>query len=137
MKNKFGLIVFALIALLAFNSCEEDDDMLNPTIQFKTGTGYTANDATLAGGTAVKIGIDAEKEEEKDPLIAFNISRSVNGGADSTVYNQSLTGTDQDMFEYDYNLTLGTTSGQTEKYTFTVTNKDGLQGQVGLTLTVQ
>ncbi|MCB0675400.1 MAG: hypothetical protein KDC30_01855, partial [Saprospiraceae bacterium] len=94
-------------------------------------------DATLPGGTDVTIGIEAAKTEEKDVLVKFNISRSIDGGTPATVFDKSLTGSEGDQYDYDFTTTLDNVSGQTNEYTFTVTNRDGLINQVSLTLTVQ
>lgn len=139
--NRFYMTTMALLGavLLCTSACkkEEEGEEEAPNINFVTATGYTSANATVAGGTEVKIGIIAAKKEEKDPLVKFNISKSVDGGANSTVYSQDLSGDDGSNFTYDFITTVGTTSGQTEKYTFTVTNRDGLNGQKTLTLTVQ
>lgn len=137
MKSIFKtLIIFSLFSI-AFISCkkdEEEDSGNELSIKFKTEAGYTFSDATLPGGTPVKIGIEAETEKAKDPIIKFNISESVNGGASSTVYSEDLETTD---YEYDYNFTLDSVSGNIHKYTFTITNRDGINKQTDLTITVQ
>lgn len=134
MKILFpAVILFGMIALLS--SCEKDEGKL-PNIAFKTGAGYVFADALLPKSTAITIGIDASKSESKDVLKKFNISRSVNGEAATTVYDQNLSGSDGDNFSYDYTTTLDTVVGQTNLYTFTVTNRDGLVNQVSLTVTV-
>ena len=53
-----------------------------------------------------------------------------------SVYDQDLTGGDADKYTYDYSATLDTIVGQTCKYTFTVTNRDGLVNQVSSTVTI-
>ena len=113
--------------------------MRNPSISFKTGGAYIAADAPVTAGDAVLIGIEAEKAEgeEEDVLQHFNISKSLNGGAVTTVFDVDLTTAEEDMYDYDFNTTASTTVGDTEKYTFTITNRDGLIGQVSLTITAQ
>lgn len=130
----FFLTIFAAYTLLQLSSCKEDEGKL-PDIAFKTGGSYVSADANLAAGSVVVIGIDAAKTEDKDVLKKFTISKSVNGGATTTVFTKDLTGSEGDNYSYDYNATLGTDVGQVETYTFTVTNRDGLVNQVSLTLT--
>jgi len=130
------MLLGACAMIVSLMSCEKDEGKL-PNISFKTGSGYVSADAVLPGGGDITIGIDASKSEDKDVLKKFNISKSVDGAAASTVYSQDLTGSDGDNFSYDYTTTLGTASGQTEEYTFTVTNRDGLVNQVSLTVTIQ
>lgn len=67
----------------------------------------------------------------------FNISKSINGAAAVSVFDKDLTGTEADAYSYDFNVTNDTVVGQQNKYTFTVTNRDGLTNQVNLTVTVQ
>jgi VCBS repeat-containing protein len=135
MKNIFKAVL--LISIVAiFASCEKDEGKL-PNIAFKTGGNYITSDVTKAGGSAILIGIDASKAEDKDVLKKFNITKSVNGAAGTTIVDQDLSGDNGDNFSYDYSATLDTIHGQTNKYTFTVTNRDGLTNQVALTVTVQ
>lgn len=135
MKNILKSI--ALVAITIFIiSCKKDEGKL-PNIAFKTGGSYTNADVTLAGNSAVTIGIDASKAEKKDVLKKFNISKSVNGATNVTVLDKELSGADADAYTYDYATTLDTIKGQTNKYTFTVTNRDGLTNQVAVTVTVK
>lgn len=117
-------------------SCEKDEGKL-PEISFKTGGTYVSADATITAGSDVLIGIEAAKSEGKDVLKKFNISKSVNGATATTVYSQDLTGSDGDNYDYDYTATVDAAAGQVEKYTFTVTNRDGLVNQVSLVLTTE
>lgn len=134
----FYIIPIALLSasLLLSSSCkkEKEEGEEAPEIVFKSGGAYTSTDATVSVGDHVTIGIEAEVLEEKDPLKKFNISKSVNGGALEDVYNEDLS---DESFEYDYTFTvINAQKGNTEKYTFTVTNRDGLTGQKSLTLTI-
>jgi hypothetical protein len=123
-----------LISLFAFvvSSCEEDEAN-ELKLEFKVGASYTSEDITLPAGTVVTIGIEAETEKSKDPIISFNISESVNGGSNATVYTESLNDTD---YEHDYTFTLGGNSGETHKFTFTITNRRYQQAE-DLIVTVQ
>lgn len=135
MKNIFlAIICVSLIAL--FSSCEKDEGKL-PNISFKTGGSYITTDTAITAGTTITIGISASKAENKDVLKKFNISKSVNGAAATTVYDKDLSGSEGDNYSYDFTPTLESTVGQTNKYTFTVTNRDGLTNQVALTVTVK
>lgn len=143
MKKQIQVLTFVLISGLAitFTSCDKEDEMEPPTITFKTGVGYTSADANATAGSALLIGIEAEKadseEESEDVLTHFNITKSVNGGAGTSVYDIDVPEANENDYDYDFNTTAGTTVGDTEKYTFTITNRDGITGQVSLTITVQ
>lgn len=129
----------ALLGITMFTvSCEKDEGKL-PEIMFKTGAGYTSTDVNKVAGSEITIGIEAEKneEEKEDVLKKFDISKSVNGGTNTSVYNVDLEEAEGDAYAYDYTTTVGTTAGDTEKYTFTVTNRDGLTNQVSLTITIE
>lgn len=131
-------LLFALPFTVAafFSSCEKDEGKL-PAISFKTGGSYTSTDALLVGGTAFTIGINASKTEDKDVLKKINVSKSVNGATSSIIFSKDLSGSESDNYAYDYSATLDTNKGQTNKYTFTITNRDGLTNQAALTITVK
>jgi hypothetical protein len=136
MKSLFQSVVLASVIAFSLSSCEKDEGKL-PDISLKTGTGYTSTDATVATGSDIMIGIEAEKTEDEDVLKKFNISKSVNGATSTTVLDSTLAGAQGDEFNYDFHTTVGSTAGDTEKYTFTVTNRDGLTGQTSVTITLQ
>lgn len=136
MKQTMSTIRFAIIviAMLAINSCEKDKGIL-PEISFKTGAGYTSADATIAKSTAFLVGINAAKTEDKDVLKTFNASVSYDAGGSSTIYSETLTAAQGDNYSHDLNLTTRNQTG-TEKYTFTITNRDGLINTISLNITV-
>ena len=135
MKKINSIISVLMFSVILF-SCEKDAGKL-PIISFKTGGSYTSADATIAGGTNVTFGINASKAESKEVLKQFNVSKSINGAAATTVFTKSLTGSEGDTYTYDYSATLESVSGQKNTYTFTVTNRDGLVNQVSATITIQ
>jgi len=128
------LLVIGIIAVFTTSCKKEEDEGNEMKIDFKTGTGFTSTDATLAGGTMVLIGVEAETEKAQDPIIKFNISESVNGAASTTIYSEDL---ESVTYEYDFAFKLDSVSGNVHKYTFTVTNRDGINAQKNLTLTVE
>ncbi len=131
--KQFKSLLIAALALLAFASCEKDEGNL-PNISFKTGGSYISSDDTITAGSAILIGINASKSEDRDVLKKFNISKSVNGGASVSIENRDLGKSDEDNFSFDFNSTLDTTNNQSSKYIFTVTNRDGLTNSVSVTL---
>lgn len=135
MKTLVKLIfVFGMLAMIS--SCEKDEGKL-PNISFKSGGTYISADASVDKKAAILIGIDASKAEDKDVLKKFNISKSVNGGTPVSIVDKDLSGSEGDVFSFDFNTTNDTVVGQKNNYTFTVTNRDGLSNQVGLTITVK
>lgn len=134
MKNFiFSILISGLFIL---SSCEKDEGKL-PNISFTPGNGNLTADANVAKGASYKIGITASKAEDKDVLKKFNVSKSINGATASTVLDKSLSGSEGDNYAYELSANADTIVGQKTKYTFTVTNRDGLTNQVSLTVTVQ
>lgn len=127
----------ALLAVLSFVSCKkEEDEGKLPNIAFKTSAGYVAHDTTVAKNTSVTMGITASKAEPNDVLITFDLSRNYDGsGVAASLYNVSLTGTQGDNYSKDTTIVTRNQSGS-EKYTFTVINRDGKKNSVSVTLTV-
>jgi hypothetical protein len=130
--NIFSLI--AVLGVILFSACKKDE-MIPPTIDFLTGAGYTSADAHIALNTSFKIGVDAKRTEEKDDLKTFLVTRSYDGGTATTVDNLTLTAAQGAEFTKDYPFTTRNMAG-TEKYTFTVTNRDGLITTKSITITV-
>ena len=127
------MVAVLATALTNLSSCEKDAGKL-PNIAFKTTSGYTHADATVAAAANVLVGITASKAESADILKTFNVSKSIDGAAAVTVTNTTLT--NGDSYDVDYPIVAGA-AGHTEKWSFTVTNRDGLTNTVSLTLTVQ
>jgi hypothetical protein len=134
MKN----LIITLLAVTAFtfSSCTKDEGIL-PKIELKTGGSYTSSDVTLPKSTNFTVGIHAEKTEKKDVLKKFNVSRSINGDSPQSVLTVDVTADEEDEFNYDFTTKTDTISGQVNKYTFVITNRDGLTNRVELTVTVQ
>ena len=140
MKSSFtkSVLSFSLfIAIFVFiNACsKEEDKMIPPVLEFKTGTGYTSADATVGKNTAVKIGIHAEKTEGEDYLKTFSGGHAFDGGAETNDSTMILPESAHDLFETDINITTRNQTGL-EKYIFTITNRDGLIVSKSITLTV-
>jgi len=136
ISRKLALIISFIGIIVFFNSCQEDEGKL-PELVFKTGGNYIDTDSEVASAAQIVVGIEAKKAEENDPLISFNISKSVNGGEIATIYNYTLQGNEQETFDYDYTYTVVESAGDEVKLIFTITNRDGLQGQKSLSLSVK
>lgn len=135
MKNTLSIsLVIATFAIFACN--KEEDKMILPKIEFKTGAGYTSNDTTTFQKDTLLVGIIAVKTEENDVLKTFNVSVSYDGGTATSVYNQILTASEGDNFSTDYNIITRDEPGS-EKWVYTITNRDGLINSVSLIVTVK
>lgn len=129
-----SIIALGIVALIS--SCAKDAGK-DPYIKFQYGSGYTSADATVPKGSNITIGIKAAKAESEDVLKKFNISKAVNGGAATSILDKDLSGADGDNYSYDFVTKMDTVTGQTNNFTFTITNRDGLTNQVSLKLTIQ
>jgi hypothetical protein len=118
-------ILFLVVALGIISFSCKKDEMIPPTIDFTTGTGYTSADSHISLDTDFKIGITAKRTEDKDDLKTFVVTVSYDGGAETTIDNVTIPAAQAGEFTKDYDLTTRNTAG-TEKYSFTVTNRDGL-----------
>ena len=126
----FLVLAFGIISF----SCKKDE-MIPPTIDFTTGTGYTSTDSHIALDTDFKIGVTAKRTEDKDDLKTFVVTVSFDGEAATTIDNVTIPAAQAGEFTKDYDLTTRTTTG-TEKFTFTVTNRDGLITTKTIVITV-
>ena len=126
----FLVLAFGIISF----SCKKDE-MIPPTIDFTTGTGYTSTDSHIALDTDFKIGVSAKRTEDKDDLKTFAVTVSFDGEAATTIDNVTIPAAQAGEFTKDYDLTTRNSVG-TEKYSFTVTNRDGLITTRTITITV-
>jgi hypothetical protein len=136
MNKKIGMALSLAIitATFFFASCKKDEGKL-PDISFKTGAQYTAKNDTMQVGDTILVGINAAKTEKNDVLISFDGSVSVNNGPVASFVSEQLSGSNGDNYTKDMTIVTGKTAG-TEKYIFTIVNKDGLRNQVSFTLTL-
>lgn len=135
-SNKaYSLLTLCLLLTGAFlfSSCEKDE-RVPPELTFKTTAGYTSGDVSAGMNDTLLVGIQADKTE--DELNTFNISRAIDGGNSTTVDNYTLTGTQEEHYELDYELITGATAA-VENWTFTVTDRDGNITTKTIVVTVQ
>ena len=130
MKRFIPLLLFLLFCV----SCENEQEP-EASIEFKTGTGYTYQDATISKGSSITVGIIADKAENN--LKAYNVSVSYDG-ASTTITVQDFTISSDENTHYDKDVTF-TVRNQvgTEKYYFTIIDVDGNLVQKMLTFTVE
>jgi hypothetical protein len=137
LKQLLRLAFLSVVVSIFLNACKkEDDEMIPPKLEFKTGAGYISSDATVPPDTTVTIGIHAEQTESEDYLNTFTFSHSFDGGDDVSEPTETLDESEHEIFEEDIQITTRDMPG-TEKYTFTITNRDGLIVSKSITLTVQ
>lgn len=129
------LFLPAIIVLMLTSCKKENDAHIPPEITFQSGSGYTTGDATINAGDSVLVGVRITKKE--DDLRTLNISYAYDGATSSVTFlNYTMTAAEYGGFSHDYWIHARNQPG-TEKWTFTVTDRDGNLAQKSLTLTVQ
>lgn len=134
MKKQFLFLLVAIFSLAA--SCKKNTDAhIPPDLSFKTGGNYTSGDRTITAGDSILVGVVITKKE--DDLRTLNISYAYDGAASSTTsINYVMTSAEYGGYDHDFWITTRNQAG-TEKWTFTVTDRDGNLAQKSITLTVQ
>jgi hypothetical protein len=127
-------VLYVSVITLIFSSCEVFDPHKPPKVEFKTGGDYTSADATVTQGATIKVGIKATKVE--DDMKTYNISYAYDGATSTTTKETfSLTGSEQQNYDKDYTFTTRNQTG-TEKWYFTITDRDGNIAKLSFVLTV-
>lgn len=134
IKNLCVYIPFTIISLGLF-SCKKDQHN-PPKLEFKIASGYVSSDRTLPKDTTIHIGIIATKTE--DEFKTYNASYFYdNSTTSNTLENVTISKSEEDGFTRDYSTIKTRNQAGTEKYTFTVVDKDGNVGTISLNFTVQ
>ena len=129
LKNMMLVATFGLL----LNSCKKDKH-IPPTVTLKTGVGYTGADASVGKSVTVKVGIIADKVE--DDMVSYNVSYAYDG-ATTTTTSQTFTLAGAELEHYDKDVTFTTRAvAGSEKWIFTITDKDGNIAQKQIILTV-
>ena len=135
-KSTSQLVMYCLLLLAAVSisaSCNKNKDkMIPPELHFKTDAGYTYADCTLTTNDTITVGVNAAKTEGKDLLTRFVVAQSLDGASSTTWYQESF---NNDTYTKDLTIITRNVAG-TEKYTFTIINRDGLVTSLNLMLTV-
>ncbi len=125
-KNIVSLLVFlsAAVALFTVSSCDTGGDH-HPTICFRLTTdsiSYESSYLSLPRDTTFNVYVQASKTGPDGTLKSFKVTKSINGGADSTLIDATLSTI---YFAHYYTYKAGD-SGDVEKYNFTIGNDEGL-----------
>jgi hypothetical protein len=138
---KIAILGLAVIAAgFSFTGCTTDEGTeptLAPTLNFLGGAGYTAEDATVSGGTEITVGIDAKKDAEGKKLEKFEIRVSYDGSDTKlTPDNCGLCDSSfsADDFEAEFTTKVRSQPG-TETWHFTVIDRDGNSTTKSITIT--
>jgi len=134
MKN--FICIIAIAALTLASSCKKNKDAhVPPDLAFNTASGYTSSDVTVMHGDSIHVGVTITKKE--DDLRTLNLSYEYDGATSSVTYlNYAMTPAEYTGYSNSYWLHTRTVAG-TEKWIFTVTDRDGNLAQKSFTVTVQ
>jgi hypothetical protein len=132
--NKWIQSLMPVVFLAITISCDKEPE-IPPTLELKTGLGYTSEDATIARDSTLTVGIICTKTE--DDLKLYNISVAYDGAATTTsIQNYTIPAAEKSLYEKDVTFTVRDQAG-TEKYYFTITDVDGNIVQKILAFTVE
>lgn len=134
--NSSVVVVIGLFLSGFLISCQKER-VEPPVISFKTGALFLHANDTVPADSVFTIGIDASKAGTNGEMRIFNISKSVNDSALVTVYSKGLTGTNRDIYTYDFTTKADTIPGTKCKYLFSVTNLNDITKSVSLTVVTE
>lgn len=135
MKKIISYIITCTL-LTAVASCKKDQDAhVPPNVSFKTDAGYTSGNVTINQGDSVLVGVVITKTE--DDLRTLNLSYAYDGATSSTTsWTYTMTSAEYTGYNHDYWIHSRNQAGS-EKWIFTVVDRDGNMTQKSITLTVQ
>ena len=135
MKSIKAFLIVLSLSIFSVSCEKEKDAHVPPNVSLKTGTGYTSADTEVAQAAQVTVGFVADKTE--DELKTFNVSYAFDNAATTTTDTTiTLTTAEEDHYEKDYTFTTRNQAG-TEKWIFTITDRDGNIAQKQVVLTVK
>lgn len=130
------IILLFICAAATFSACKKNKDAhIPPKVEFKTSTGYTFTSGSATLQDTLLVGITATKTE--DDLKSLNASVAYDGASSTTTkYNYYTTATEYTGFSKDIQIITRNQAG-TERWIFSVVDRDGNITQKEFTLTVQ
>ena len=136
MNMKYIIGLTSLVMVLLMTSCKKDKDpRIPPDMVFKTGSGYISADAVVNLQDTLTVGIIATKTE--DDLKSFNVSYAYDGSATTTTfYNYYLQSSEINSYSHDVQIITRNQAGS-ERWVFSIVDRDGNITQKSITLTVQ
>lgn len=131
----FSMLILVL-SLFGNSSCKKEvDPHTPPDVVFKTDAGYTFADAMVGMQDTLLVGIIATKTE--DDLKSYNVSYAYDGATSTTTfYNYLMTASEYNSYSHDVEIVTRNQPG-TEKWVFSIVDRDGNITQKVLNLTVQ
>jgi hypothetical protein len=132
--KKLKFLAFLMIAAFGaamISSCGDGDDDLEPvgpTLNFLGGMEYVSSDAELTADSEFSVGIRGTHSEN---IEKFTVTLAINGTSAGTLFDSSFKSRD---FDYVFVRTTGP-DAQTERYSFTLTDRNGVETTRSITIT--
>lgn len=99
------MVLFIVICI----GCEDEEEPA-ATIEFKTGIGYTSQDAAIAKGSSLTVGVIATKAENS--LKTYTVSVSYDGASTTTTIENFIIPSDENsLYDKDVNFTVRNQQG--------------------------
>lgn len=136
-KTMYVFVLLVLAGATVFTSCQKDEDEpdpvdLTPVLTFIGGAGYTDGDASMAPSATFKVGINAsENATSKSDIKKFEVVRTFNN-VPTTVFTDDAI--NEATYTWEQDMIANTKVGE-ERWTFTVTDKDGLKKELAFVIT--
>jgi len=128
----FAILLMASVPFLTSCGTDEETTDVKPTINFVGGAGFTAADVTLEAGENFKVGINAfSNTSSKAKLTKFKVVRTFDN-VPFTALDSTLSSTD--VFNINIEALAYPEAGS-ERWTFTITDKDGQSSEVSFNIT--
>lgn len=133
--HKLTLLLFLAIIVSVAACKKKKDPHVPPDVKFKTGGNYVSGDVTKAQGDSILVGVVVTKTE--DDLKSYNVSYAYDGaGTTTTFYNYLMNSSEYNVYSKDLYLHLRNQAGS-ERWVFSIVDRDGNITQKTITVTVQ
>ncbi len=134
-KHIFLFVAIAFLFTSAACKKKKVDPHVPPDVRLKTDAPYTSTDKSLNKKDTILVGIVVTKTE--DDLKSYNVSYFYDGIATGTTYyNYFMADNEKTGYEKDIKISTRNQAG-TEKWVFTIIDRDGNMTQKTITLNVQ
>ncbi len=136
MKKLIPFLLITIPLVLGY-SCKKKkvDQHIPPDVSFKTAAKFITGDCTLPKQDTVWVGIIATKTE--DDLKSYNVSYAYDGASTSTTFfNYYMVAAEYGGYSKDVQIITRNQNG-TEKWFFTIVDRDGNITQKIINITVQ
>lgn len=138
MKTIQKISLLSLLLSVALFGCKkkEVDAHIPPNVVWNTAAGFTATEAiTVQQGDTLQVGIIATKTE--DDLKSFNVSYAYDGASTTTsFFNYLLSDTEYNSYSKNLEIVMRNQAGS-EKWIFSIVDRDGNITQKVLVCTVE